>query len=138
MSFSCLFCWTFFAAFFVGLISEELRFRTRFRHNQAITLNNFVQPRQELLTYPIEAANEVSEPEPDSIEPEEEQKTVFQQAIDALSENRVNCTKKAMAAYLELNAEEVDGIFQEMLEKGIVSKKANHHFQWKGINRDQI
>ena len=162
----------FFAAFFVGLISEELRFRKRFSQNQNVPFSDFTQVRPELITYQSEAANEAStpnfesRPEPDIEEveveikvevedpivtvepepvapiimpepkPEPEPKTTYQQALEALSQKRVNCSKKAVAAYLKLNAEEVDLVFQEMLSNGIVRKKANHHFQWQGIKEE--
>lgn len=129
----------FFAAFFVGLIGEELRFRHFYRRNNGMTIDSFnVIKDPELLTH--QAATESTPPnesetpaEPVVETPPEPPKTPFERAVDALDTNQVNCSKKAMANFLKISTEEVDQIFSTLLEDGFVTKKANHHYQWQGI-----
>ena len=127
----------FFAAFFVGLIGEELRFKNHFRRLNPITIDAYstTEPKEpELLTHqreteqPIERTEE-SEPEVSPQKP----MTAYQKTIAALSSNEVNCTKRAVTRLLKISSEEVDEIFKQLLEEGIVSKKPNNHYQWHGV-----
>ncbi len=128
----------FFAAFFVGLIGEENRFRHQFRHNKVLEMagyNEFEQPK--LLEHfdPSTIGTsevEVHEAEEVVVEPELP-KTPYEQAIDALSHNKVNCSKRAVSKFLNISTDEVDSIFKQLLDEGIVSKKPNNHYQWHGI-----
>ncbi len=128
----------FFAAFFVGLIGEENRFRHQFRHNKVLEMagyNEFEQPK--LLEHfdPSTIGTsevEVHEAEEVVVEPELP-KTPYEQAIDALSHNKVNCSKRAVSKFLNISTDEVDDIFKQLLDNGIVSKKPNNHYQWHGI-----
>ncbi|PQJ62934.1 Preprotein translocase subunit SecY [Photobacterium angustum] len=128
----------FFAAFFVGLIGEENRFRHQFRHNKVLEMagyNEFEQPK--LLEHfdPSTIGTseiEVHEAEEVVVEPELP-KTPYEQAIDALSHNKVNCSKRAVSKLLNISTDEVDDIFKQLLDNGIVSKKPNNHYQWHGI-----
>ncbi|CAH1609375.1 hypothetical protein [Vibrio jasicida] len=121
----------FFAAFFVGLIGEENRFRHYFRRNDGITLANVrdieLEPAGYLPHIKEEEQSEMSVP----IEPEEP-KTLLEQVSDALKGHQVTCTKKAVAKQFRLSAEEVDKVFEELAELGLVGKKANHHYHWIG------
>lgn len=121
----------FFAAFFVGLIGEENRFRHFFRRNDGITLANVrdieLEPAGYLPHIKEEEQPEISVP----IEPEEP-KTLLEQVSDALKGHQVTCTKKAVAKQFRLSAEEVDKVFEELAELGLVGKKANHHYHWIG------
>ncbi|KIP78909.1 Preprotein translocase subunit SecY [Vibrio harveyi] len=121
----------FFAAFFVGLIGEENRFRHYFRRNDGITLANVrdieLEPAGYLPHIKEEERPEMSVP----IEPEEP-KTLLEQVSDALKGHQVTCTKKAVAKQFRLSAEEVDKVFEELAELGLVGKKANHHYHWIG------
>lgn len=121
----------FFAAFFVGLIGEENRFRHYFRRNDGITLANVrdieLEPAGYLPHIKEEEQPEMSVP----IEPEEP-KTLLEQVSDALKGHQVICTKKAVAKQFRLSAEEVDKVFEELAELGLVGKKANHHYHWIG------
>lgn len=127
----------FFAAFFVGLIGEELRFRNQFHRLNPITIDayNTSEPKEpELLTHQMESS-QTFEPE---IEPAvtaepEPPKTAYEKTIEALSTNQVNCTKRAVTRFLKISSEEVDEIFKQLLEEGIVSKKPNNHYQWHGV-----
>lgn len=125
----------FFAAFFVGLIGEELRFRNQFRRVNPITIDAFdaTEPKEpELLTNQMEDSSVIETSESVETEPEAP-KTPYEKAIDALSSNQVNCTKRAVTRFLKINSEEVDDIFKQLLEAGIVSKKPNNHYQWHGV-----
>ncbi|MGF1759570.1 Preprotein translocase subunit SecY [Photobacterium sagamiensis] len=130
----------FFAAFFVGLIGEELRFRNQFRRLNPITIDayNSAEHRDpELLAHQMNPS-EFGTSEIDAqiiaeaLEPEEP-KSIYEQAIDALSQNQVNCSKRAMTRFLKTNSEEVDEIFKKLLDEGFVSKKPNNHYQWHGL-----
>lgn len=125
----------FFAAFFVGLIGEELRFRNQFRRVNPITIDAFdaTEPKEpELLTNQMDDSSVIETSE--SVETElETPKTAYDKAIDALSSNQVNCTKRAVTRFLKISSEEVDDIFKQLLEAGIVSKKPNNHYQWHGV-----
>ncbi|MCG7585931.1 Preprotein translocase subunit SecY [Photobacterium sp. OFAV2-7] len=125
----------FFAAFFVGLIGEELRFRNQFRRINPITIDAFesAEPKEpELLTNTMETSNGAAPTAVQEVEPELP-KSPYEKAIEALSSNQVNCTKRAVTRFLKINSEEVDDIFKQLLEEGIVSKKPNNHYQWHGV-----
>lgn len=49
-----------------------------------------------------------------------------------LKTHQITCTKKAVAKQFRLSAEEVDKVFEELAELGLVGKKANHHYHWIG------
>ncbi|MGS0693312.1 Preprotein translocase subunit SecY [Shewanella sp. 0m-4] len=120
----------FFAAFFVGLIGEENRFRQRFKQQSAqlepITLDAYRRLHSDETGFiPLFEPKQLNEPEA---------KSTYEQVIDALGANRVNCSKRAVSQYLKISAEEVDDIFSKMFSEGIVTKKPNNHFQWQGVN----
>ncbi|MGI9946198.1 Preprotein translocase subunit SecY [Vibrio hyugaensis] len=121
----------FFAAFFVGLIGEENRFRHFFRRNDGITLANVRDIDLEPAGYLPHLKEEEELEMPASIEPEEP-KSLLEQVSDALKGHQVTCTKKAVAKQFRLSAEEVDNVFEELTELGLVGKKANHHYHWIG------
>ncbi len=131
----------FFAAFFVGLIGEENRFRHKFRHNQMLEMAGYNEMEQPKLLEHFDPSSvgtseitdvEVHEAEEIVIEPEVP-KTPYEQAIDALSHNKVNCSKRAVSKFLNISTDEVDSIFKQLLDEGIVSKKPNNHYQWHGV-----
>ncbi|WP_205049193.1 Preprotein translocase subunit SecY [Photobacterium sanguinicancri] len=129
----------FFAAFFVGLIGEEQRFRHQFRRMNPITIDAFdnaPHKQPELLTdmrseEDIKASAESSQDNESDI-PAEPQ-TPYEQVFSALNTNKVNCTKRAVTRFLKMSSEEVDEIFKQFMEEGIVSKKPNNHYQWHGL-----
>ncbi|EAS66318.1 hypothetical protein [Photobacterium angustum] len=132
----------FFAAFFVGLIGEENRFRHQYRHNKVLEMagyNEYEQPKLlEHFDPSTVGTSEVNvhepEPEPEEIIVEPElPKTPYELAIDALSHNKVNCSKRAVSKFLNISTDEVDSIFKQLLDEGIVSKKPNNHYQWHGL-----
>lgn len=108
-----------FAAFFVGLIGEELRFRR--------TLAGGLQPSRQQQS---EVAQNSQVAESEMVISRSDM--LFQKALDVLLKGDVRCTKKAIADKLAISGEEVDLIFFGLLEKGLVTRKANHHFSWQG------
>ncbi|WP_198591703.1 Preprotein translocase subunit SecY [Vibrio sp. 10N.286.49.B3] len=125
----------FFAAFFVGLIGEEQRFRNTFKHNEPITIDEFDKALPQKTELLASKANSDCDTSEGTIHEGDiaEVKSLYDQAIDALSRNQVNCSKRAMGTYLKTNSDEVDTIFTQLLDKGYVSKKPNNHYQWHGI-----
>ncbi|HHX8675370.1 TPA: Preprotein translocase subunit SecY [Vibrio alginolyticus] len=143
----------FFAAFFVGLIGEEQRFRYFYRRNEGMILKTVrdIDPapagylphikeeeEQEIPAAPAGYLPHIKEEEEQEIpaapEPEEpkEPKTLLEQVSDALKTHQITCTKKAVAKQFRLSAEEVDKVFEELAALGLVGKKANHHYHWIG------
>ncbi len=131
----------FFAAFFVGLIGEENRFRHKFRHNQMLEMAGYNEMEQPKLLEHFDPSSvgtseitdvEVNDADEIIIEPEVP-KTPYELAIDALSHNKVNCSKRAVSKFLNISTDEVDSIFKQLLDEGIVSKKPNNHYQWHGV-----
>ncbi|BAJ02639.1 hypothetical protein [Shewanella violacea] len=119
----------FFAAFFVGLIGEENRFRHQFRNMEPLTIEGFS---------PAESATAGLLSHFDDTEiVAEVEKTPYEQAIHALSSNRVNCSKRAVSKHLNFSSDEVDDIFKKLFDEGIVSKKANNHYQWHGVKETE-
>lgn len=140
----------FFAAFFVGLIGEELRFRQQFNQRHAIYVSDTTvrqsaagsnppgpEHNQErdhadtasMATLAIEAARE-------SQSASAEQKAAqspYDRVVDALASDSVSCSKRAIIRALKLSADDVDEVFHRMMGEGLVSKKPNHHFQWHGL-----
>ena len=114
-----------FAAFFVGLIGEELRYTRTLASNKAeqidLTDEHKKQFETKLLTYQEAPEITLSRPE-----------MLFQKALDILLKGDVRCSKKAVADKLNIRGDEVDQIFLDLLEKGLVTQKANRHFSWQG------
>jgi len=117
-----------FAAFFVGLIGEELRFtRTLAIHEKLMEkqnsdhANSKILPETEQNSFSEESETAISRPE-----------MLFQKALHILLKGDVRCSKKAIADKLNIKGEEVDQIFSGLLAKGLVTQKANRHFTWQG------
>ncbi|MGR4991390.1 Preprotein translocase subunit SecY [Vibrio rotiferianus] len=121
----------FFAAFFVGLIGEEQRFRHYFRRYNGVTLEAIKDIEPEPAGYLPHIKEEDESEANDSLEPEEP-KTLLEQVSESLKNHQISCTKKAVAKHFRLSAEEVDKVFEELSELGLVGKKANHHYHWIG------
>jgi len=116
-----------FAAFFVGLIGEELRFS---RSLKMLAKRN--QQRQDVTT-------ETAQDETPSVATAEVQanplsrsEDLIAQAVKLFSTEEVRCSKKAIADKLLLNADDTDQLFSSLLEKGLVKQKPNRHFIWQG------
>ena len=112
-----------FAAFFVGLIGEELRF-TRTLTSEKKSTDKIISKllfENGQKTFSEQSEISISRPE-----------MLFQTALDVLLKGDVRCSKKAIADKLNIKGEEVDLIFSGLLEKGLVTQKANRHFIWQG------
>lgn len=129
----------FFAAFFIGLIGEEYRFRQGFRQVKPITIDNDdEQEVPKLLTHQVILEETAKDNVEDVVEVEEiiEPPSLYQQAIDALENNKVSCTKKALTSFLKIDSEETDELFKRFMDEGLVSQKANKHYCWNGLSTD--
>jgi len=110
-----------FAAFFVGLIGEELRF-TRTLKLQQVEQDKSLPSEPDLLDNNSSAtASTLSRSE-----------VLLEQAIPLLSSGSVRCSKKALSDKLTLNAEDTDQVFAALLAKGLIRQKPNRHFVWQG------
>ncbi|QFU22372.1 Preprotein translocase subunit SecY [Shewanella eurypsychrophilus] len=121
----------FFAAFFVGLIGEENRFRHQFRNLKPVTIEGFTPigaENAERLTH-FSELDRLDEPE---LSPSQVY-SPYEQAVNALSSNQVNCSKRAVSKYLNITNDEVDEIFAQLFTEGVVTQKANKHYQWQGV-----
>lgn len=112
-----------FAAFFVGLIGEELRF-TRTSKLQKSEQEKAVLRDQ----ISLGKNNKQSEQQVAALSRSED---LLQQAIPLLSSGSVRCSKKALSDKLALNAEDTDQVFTTLLAKGLIRQKANRHFVWE-------
>ncbi|WP_019615784.1 hypothetical protein [Psychromonas ossibalaenae] len=116
-----------FAAFFVGLIGEELRFirtmaaRKKEKQQNTTAVQTAPQAATELSEAHNETEMQVSRPD-----------ILFQKALDVLLTGDIRCTKKAVADKLDISGDEVNHIFLTLLEKGFVTQKPNRHFTWQG------
>ncbi len=143
----------FFAAFFVGLIGEELRYRYFYRRNESIRMakikeiapqadepvsHDKKEQHQELTKSPGEQTNDLQEPvkriDSDKSDIELDPKSLLDQVSEALRAQEVTCTKKAVAKRFELPTDAVDRVFERLAELGVVGKKANNHYHWIGEN----
>ena len=115
-----------FAAFFVGLIGEELRFIRTLASNKKQSEQTAI--KQLNSQAPLEIKTEAV-PEETVLSHSE---ILFQKAQDILHAGEVRCSKKAVADKLGISGEEVNQIFSGLLEKGLVTQKANRHFSWQG------
>ncbi|EMA7641651.1 Preprotein translocase subunit SecY [Vibrio parahaemolyticus] len=122
----------FVAAFFVGLIGEEQRFRHYYRRYVGMTVASIRDIEPEPAGYLPHIKDEDEPAIEQKVEEPEEPKTLLEQVSDALKTHQITCTKKAVAKQFRLSAEEVDKVFEELAELGLVGKKANHHYHWIG------
>jgi len=121
----------FFAAFFIGLIGEEQRFCHQYRRLKPITIDDTgVVP--ELIGVPYSLANNSIDSQEVNNSTLDEPMSIYQKTILALDSKQVNCTKKALCAYLAISPEHSDDIFKQLLAEGLVTKKANNHYRWQG------
>lgn len=110
-----------FAAFFVGLIGEELRFSRTLRANPH-TVSESPEPAALQPAANLTKGN-------DSVRNESE--ALVMKAVAQLN-NGVRCSKKALSSALSLTGEETDQLFAYLLQQGLVVQKPNRHFVWQG------
>jgi len=116
-----------FAAFFVGVIGEEQRFRHWYRHPHAA-------PPTPVNTKESPRANEknAESTTPDSASPQEDADAPYADIKAALAAKTLRCSKKAVMAEYALSQEAVDTLFTHLQQQGLVAKKPNHHYHWVG------
>lgn len=116
-----------FAAFFVGLIGEELRFSRTLKKQQQC--NTSLTPFSEDPLSPEYHHVVDTEQKQSALSRSED---LIQQAIKLFAVDEIRCSKKALADKLLLNAEDTDQLFANLLEQGLVKQKPNRHFVWQG------
>lgn len=119
-----------FAAFFVGLIGEELRFR----HSIVRKKNQDKADKAERL-HLLATQNYIEIEAPAQIEDQplliEKQMSVTSLAVlKATQEQDLRCSKKHIAEVLKLSAEDIEHVFEEFLSFGVVERKRNNHLRW--------
>jgi hypothetical protein len=113
-----------FAAFFVGLIGEELRFRRILKsQKQSEKKSKESMLSDDHAVFTTNKKNTVYLPRSEDL---------IEQVIELLSRGDIRCSKKAVADKLALNAEDTDQLFNSLLVKGLVTQKSNRHFVWQG------
>ena len=100
----------FFAAFFIALLGDELRFRR--------------SQKQAQLPVITEASQEASPVVP--VRPD-----YYHEVVNKLRAGELRCAKGAVSRMLEKPLEEVEDIFHWLLQDGIVYRKPNRHFAVK-------
>ncbi len=119
----------FFAAFFVGVIGEEQRFRHFFRrHRGEVTIDAIADIKPAgYLPHLVEQTENAPDAEPEPPEPE---LTLIEKVCLSLEKGELNCTKKAVTKAFKLQTEETDELFAKLVEEGKIGKKANNHYHW--------
>lgn len=102
----------FFAAFFVSLLGEEIRFRRSFRQ-QGGPAPVPSQPEPVSVSVPAEPT-----PRPD----------YYHELVERLKAGELRCAKGAVSALLNKSREEVEDIFHWLQQDGVVYRKPNRHF----------
>jgi len=125
----------FFAAFFISLIGEELRFRKHFERLNAAQ-DSLAVETPKLLTYQSKPENQSDSPSQKNSQSEplqeiEPEPSLYQQVLDALRSRDVRCSKKSVVAAFKIGPEQAEVIFQQLLLEGWVSQKANKHYRWE-------
>jgi len=115
-----------FAAFFVGLIGEELRFKRTLKLQKKTANSPLALPQQQ--DTKVAETNSVVLPRDEEI---------LQQAKTLISSGAVRCSKKALSDKLLLTAEETDQVFAQLLAERLIKQKANRHFVWQ-VENEQI
>lgn len=113
-----------FAAFFVGLIGEELRFLHSRKGTNTALKNNAGYEQSSSAVTDDGATDQVAE------------QMLSQRARDILQSAQtmsLKCSKKLIAETLHLTDDEVDKAFLEFLNLGLVEKKRNNHLKWREL-----
>ncbi|EDM67035.1 MAG: Preprotein translocase subunit SecY [Moritella sp.] len=123
-----------FAAFFVGLIGEELRFRHSINRKKQQEREQEKADKAEHLRL-LATQNYIEIEAPAQLENQslliKKQMSVRSSAIlQAAQEQDLKCSKKYIAEILQLSIDEIDRAFEEFLFFGIVERKRNNHLRW--------
>ncbi|EOD78563.1 hypothetical protein D515_02725 [Grimontia indica] len=114
-----------FAAFFVGVIGEELRFRRFYQHHTEIDIT------PEDVSKPIgylEHKPALDEPFTADAACAEEALSLEDKVKKAVQDGVITCSKKAVGKHFLLSTDDVDALFEQMLLGGLIAKKANNHY----------
>lgn len=116
-----------FAAFFVGVIGEEQRFRHWYHHPHSAPLNATAPATsRETQTASDQATSLPETPNDETLGfPYTDIKT-------ALAAKTIRCSKKAVSTEYALSQDTVDALFTQLQKEGLVAKKPNHHYHWVG------
>lgn len=104
----------FFAAFFVSLLGEEIRFRRNYRQQGA-------QPAPALPG--TQVAAEVQVPAEPVQRPD-----YYHELVERLKAGELRCAKGAVSTMLNKSKEEVEDVFHWLQQDGVVYRKPNRHF----------
>ncbi|WP_087021149.1 Preprotein translocase subunit SecY [Thaumasiovibrio subtropicus] len=115
-----------FAAFFVGLLGEEARFRDSYLRQQA---NSEIHTQSSISHGTIANTPELKD---EPTQPHQFEDKIVRDAVALLADGEVPCQKKALAKSLTLNQEQVDHLFTQLMDAGWVTQKPNHHYKWVG------
>lgn len=130
----------FFAAFFVAVIGEESRFRHYYQANKSLTIDavtDSVSPITAVML-PLKDTDNADSYDNNDVDKDEDDGEKYQvssienEIVDAIKNSVVSCSKKAVTKYFKLHADEVDKIFNHLMSKGLIGKKANNHYHWIG------
>lgn len=117
-----------FAAFFVGLIGEELRFRHSIKRKKDQEKAAKAEHLRLLATQSYIEMEAPGQNQPLLIE---KQMSVSSLAVlKAAQEQDLRCSKKYIAEVLKLSIEDIERTFEEFLSFGVVEKKRNNHLRW--------
>ncbi|WP_325892589.1 Preprotein translocase subunit SecY [Grimontia sp. NTOU-MAR1] len=114
-----------FAAFFVGVIGEELRFRRFYQHHTEIDIT------PEDVSKPIgylEHKPALNEPVTADAASAEEALSLEDKVKKAVQAGVITCSKKAVGKHFLLSTDDVDTLFEQMMLGGLIAKKANNHY----------
>ncbi len=114
-----------FAAFFVGVIGEELRFRRFYQHHTEIDIT------PEDVSKPIgylEHKPALNEPVTAGAASAEEALSLEDKVKKAVQAGVITCSKKAVGKHFLLSTDDVDALFEQMMLGGLIAKKANNHY----------
>jgi len=120
----------FFAAFFVGLIGDENRFRHKWRYRQqqevhgSTPVDGSRQAQEETAGHEA-ASNRAAEP---AVAAKPARPPLYEQIRDQLLSGHLPCSKKAVIDQLKLSQQEVSQVFHHLMEDGILAQKSNRRF----------
>lgn len=124
-----------FAAFFVGLIGEELRFIHALKRKRNETTPSQTEDPQRLTGQTTLITEEHNSLINSPAELDKQLSTRSAGILQAAQEQDLKCSKKHIAEALNLSFDEVEHAFKEFLSFGIIERKRNNHLRWLAIDR---
>jgi hypothetical protein len=119
-----------FAAFFVGLIGEELRFVHALKRKKNKAIASQAGDRQRLTGQADLITGEQNSLLNSPAGLNKQLSTHAAGILQAAQEQDLKCSKKHIAAALNLSFYEVEHAFKEFLSFGIIERKRNNHLRW--------